>query len=92
MSTLAYFLTGYGLSFGSGNGFWGYEYFGLIGLPDTKMAHCFFQYAFAACASTIVKGTVHERCTMSAYISYTLFTAGMNMNTSLIFLYLIHLL
>ena len=73
---LAYFATGYALCFGGGNGFWGTEYFGLIGLPDDQLAAVFFQYTFAATAATIPSGPVHERCTMTAYLCYTTLIAG----------------
>ena len=73
---MAYFATGYAFSFGGGNGFCGTKYFFLIGLPDDRLAHCFFQFTFAATATTIVKGTIHERCTMTAYVCYSLLISG----------------
>jgi len=77
ISTLAYLIFGYGLAFGeTENGFCGTEYFGLVGLPDDKLAHCFFHYSFASCAGTIISGVVHERCTMTAYFWYTFLISG----------------
>jgi ammonia channel protein AmtB len=73
---LAYFATGYALSFGNGNAFCGTEYFGLIGLPDDQLALCFFQYTFAAAAATILSGPVQERTSLTAYICYTTLIAG----------------
>ena len=58
---MTYFLTGFALSFGEGNGFCGFQYFALIDLPDEMMAQCFFQYTFAAVASCVPSGVVHER-------------------------------
>ncbi|XP_046449850.1 putative ammonium transporter 1 [Daphnia pulex] len=77
ISVIFYFLTGYALTFGGGeNGFCGTRYFALVGLPEDKMAHCFFQYTFAATATSIVKGIVHERCTTTAFLCYTCLISG----------------
>lgn len=76
IGTLAYFLTGYALSFGGGNGFCGTKYFALIDLPEDKYAMCWFQYTFAATATTIPSGVVHERCSMKAYLCYTILLSG----------------
>ena len=35
-----------------------------------------FQYAFSAAATTIVAGTLAERCQMAAYLCYSLLIAG----------------
>ena len=44
---ICYLLTGYAFTFGGGdNGFCGTQYFALIGLPEDKMAHCFFPLHF----------------------------------------------
>nr|CAH0105435.1 unnamed protein product [Daphnia galeata] len=61
---------------GGDNGFCGTQYFALIGLPEDKMAHCFFQYTFAATSTSIVKGIMHERCTTTAFICYTCLVSG----------------
>nr|CAH0104710.1 unnamed protein product [Daphnia galeata] len=72
ISVICYHLTGYAFTFGGGdNGFCGTQYFALIGLPEDKMAHCFFQYNFAGTSTSIVKGIMHERCTTTAFICYT---------------------
>ena len=76
ISFFAFFLTGYGLSFGKSNGFCGTEFFALVGLPDDKLAHCFFMFTFAATAATIPSGVVHERCCITAYICYTALISG----------------
>ena len=82
IGSLAYFATGYALSFGGGNAFWGTEYFCLIGLPDDQLALVFFQYTFAATAATIPSGPVHERCNLVAYLCYTTLIAGIKMYLS----------
>ncbi|XP_057367772.1 putative ammonium transporter 1 [Daphnia carinata] len=76
ISTLTYWLTGFALAFGDGNGFCGLQYFGLVDLPHEMMAQCFYQYTFAAIASTIPSGVVHERCSTIAFVSYTALTSG----------------
>ena len=68
--------TGYALSFGEGNAFWGTEYFGLIGLPDDQLAVVFFQYTFAATAITIPSGPTQERSSITAFICYTVLIGG----------------
>lgn len=74
---LFYLLCGYALAFGDGNGFCGVHYFALVGLPVDKMAHCFFQYTFAATAATVVSGSLHERCSIIAFFSYTILVSGL---------------
>ena len=76
ISALTYFLTGFALAFGDGNGFLGYDYFALVDLPDDRLAMCFFQYSFAATAATIPSGVVHERSSGLAFLLYTALTSG----------------
>ena len=76
MGSLAYFATGYALSFGEGNAFWGTKFFGLIGLPDEKLAVVFFQYTFAAAAATIPSGPIQERSSVTAFLCQTVLIAG----------------
>lgn len=73
---MAYFLFGYALAFGEGNGFCGTQYFALIGLPEDKMANCYFQYSFAATAATIVSASALERISMTAFCASTFLMAG----------------
>lgn len=44
--------------------------------PDVDMAVWFFQFAFACALSSIVAGTVAERCKMTAYLFYSIFLVG----------------
>ncbi len=78
IASLGYFVIGYALMFGSGNGFWGMSGWCLIGLEDTVSGglplHAFwlFQAAFCGAAATIVAGGMAERMKFKAYIIYTL--------------------
>ena len=84
ISALTYFLTGFALAFGDGNGFFGYDYFALVDLPDDKLAMCFYQYSFAATAATIPSGVVHERSSGLAFLLYTALTSGRLYNNTFI--------
>ncbi len=78
IGTLVFWLIGYGLMFGAGNGFIGdFELFSKTdhgagaGIPNT--AFFFFQLVFAATAATIVSGAMAERTKFSSYIIYSAF-------------------
>mmetsp|Transcript_11583 Transcript_11583/g.19800 ORF Transcript_11583/g.19800 Transcript_11583/m.19800 type:complete len:540 (-) Transcript_11583:173-1792(-) len=43
---------------------------------DTDMEFWFFQFAFACALSSIVAGTIAERCQMMAYLCYSIFLCG----------------
>jgi Amt family ammonium transporter len=66
MASLGFFLIGYGLMFGSGNGFCGLKGWCLFGLEPTYgglplYAFWLFQAAFCGAAATIVAGGMAER-------------------------------
>lgn len=76
MASLAFFLVGYALMFGDGNGFLGTRGWLLMGLDDkvgTLPLHAFwlFQAAFCGAAATIVAGGMAERMNFKAYLIYS---------------------
>lgn len=77
VATLGFFVIGYGLMFGKGNGFAGLEGWCLAGLEPTAggniplYAFWLFQAAFCGAAATIVAGGMAERMKFKAYLIYT---------------------
>jgi Amt family ammonium transporter len=73
-SAISFWALGFAFSYGSvesdGTTFIGNRYFFLLG--DVNYAYFLFQYAFCASATTIVAGTLAERCQMAAYLCYAL--------------------
>ena len=76
MASLGFFLVGYGLMFGDGNGFCGLKGWALFGLEPTTnglplYAFWLFQAAFCGAAATIVAGGMAERMKFTAYLIYS---------------------
>ncbi|MHC5076489.1 MAG: ammonium transporter, partial [Planctomycetota bacterium] len=76
MASLGFFLIGYGLMFGDGNGFCGTKGWLLFGLGSTASgiplyAFWLFQAAFCGAAATIVAGGMAERMKFHAYLIYS---------------------
>ncbi|MHC4835339.1 MAG: ammonium transporter, partial [Planctomycetota bacterium] len=76
MASLGFFLIGYALMFGDGNGFIGTKGFMLMGLEETTSglplyAFWLFQAAFCGAAATIVAGGMAERMNFKAYLIYS---------------------
>ncbi len=76
MASLGFFLIGYGLMFGDGNGFVGLKGWCLLGLEPTASgiplyAFWLFQAAFCGAAATIVAGGMAERMKFPAYLIYS---------------------
>ncbi|UCD49990.1 MAG: ammonium transporter [Phycisphaerales bacterium] len=76
MASLGFFIIGYGLMFGDGNGFMGLKGWFLLGLEPTMAgiplyAFWLFQAAFCGAAATIVAGGMAERMNFPAYLIYS---------------------
>jgi Amt family ammonium transporter len=76
MASLGFFLVGYALMFGDGNGFWGTKGWCLLGLDSTVnglplYAFWLFQAAFCGAAATIVAGGMAERMRFGGYLIYS---------------------
>ncbi|CAG0899114.1 unnamed protein product [Darwinula stevensoni] len=74
---IAYWLIGFPLAFGSeGNFFLSYSYWANYQLPSEKYGHWFFDFVHAATASTLVSGSMAERCNFYAYLLYSFLITG----------------
>lgn len=76
MASLGFFLVGYALMFGDGNGFVGLKGWCLLGLEPVAngiplYAFWLFQAAFCGAAATIVAGGMAERMKFPAYLIYS---------------------
>jgi Amt family ammonium transporter len=81
-ASLAFFAFGYAFAFGgmmepnpnTNKTFIGTKNFFLMDVTD--YAFFLFQYAFSAASTTIVAGTLAERCQMAAYLCYSMMLSG----------------
>lgn len=75
MASLGFFLIGYALMFGEGNGFAGFKGFCLVGAESGAdvplFAFWLFQAAFCGAAATIVAGGMAGRMKFTAYLIYS---------------------
>ena len=82
IGALCWYFTGFGIAMGSGKDLgrgsaFGGEYYGLKNGDFTdgsgySYALWLFQWAFCAATATIVSGAVAERCSFSAYVTYSI--------------------
>jgi len=77
---IAFWSVGYAFAYGGdtdeGTTFIGNTNFFLSDASNETLEHWFFNFAFACALSSIVAGTVAERCQMTAYLLYSTFLAG----------------
>jgi Amt family ammonium transporter len=80
-TTVGFIIAGFGFMFGSGNAFFGTEWFFLQGMPEVApgltipiLAFFFFQFAFSAAAATIASGLMAERTDFRADLIYSFFS------------------
>ncbi|AQT69317.1 Ammonia transporter [Anaerohalosphaera lusitana] len=75
MASIGFFIIGYALMFGDGNGFSGLKGFMLVGAQSGAdvplFAFWLFQAAFCGAAATIVAGGMAERMKFTAYLVYS---------------------
>ena len=75
MASLGFFMFGYAIMFGAGNGFMGFNGWFLSGAqsgaPVPLFAFWLFQCAFCGAAATIVAGGVAERMKFTVYLIYS---------------------
>jgi len=86
VSGIMFYLVGFGFAYGEGpepNMFIGNAMFGLsrykshyTGVDVGRWTDFFYQWAFAATATTIPAGCVAERFNFNAYLGYTIFLSG----------------
>jgi ammonium transporter, Amt family len=80
-AAIAWYSVGFAFSFGGHTNrtdttFIGTTHFFSLEPEKIDFAFWWFEYAFCAAATTIVAGTLAERCQMAAYLCYSLFITG----------------
>jgi len=74
-----FWATGYAFAYGGDDPDKGKTFIGNTGFflsNDVDLEFWFFQFAFACAVSSIVAGTIAERCKMTAYLCYSIFLCG----------------
>lgn len=64
-------MVGYSVAYTAGNSFIGYSGWFGAGVGEDKHTFWVFQFIFASTASTILSGSVAERCSFVTYIAYS---------------------
>jgi Amt family ammonium transporter len=81
IGSIAFFFLGFGLMFGTTNGFFGTDHFLMAGADvagkDWDWTFLIFQTVFAATAATIVSGAMAERTKFTAYLLYSLIVSAL---------------
>ena len=75
--SIVFFAFGYGLMFGfNSTGYFGESFFFLESLETIDYNFVFFQFMFAATATTIVSGAIAERTNLTSYIIVSMIITG----------------
>lgn len=69
-------MVGYSVAYTAGNSFIGYSGWFGAGVGEDKHTFWVFQFIFASTASTILSGSVAERCSFVTYIAYSSIISG----------------
>lgn len=72
VSTLAFYICGYGFSSKANGGMIGSEAFLAIGFDNSAYLDWFYKYSLCSASTTIVSGSLAERTYVDSYIVYTI--------------------
>lgn len=77
--SVLFWVIGFSIMYGAGNGWFGWEGFGFIGEDSNVPAECtfIFQTVFCATAATIVSGAMAERTKFSMYVVFSVLISAL---------------
>lgn len=77
--SVLFWVLGFSIMYGAGNGWFGWEGFGFIGEDSNVPAECtfIFQTVFCATAATIVSGAMAERTKFSMYVIFSVLISAL---------------